>query len=369
MRKIPWLNIARVLMALAVIFLLVTALAPEAKKYGAVSGSLVPISSNTSDVGISAFQWRDAFFSRNLTVGGTSTVTGAISGASVASSGAVSGTTITGSSNITGANILTSGIVAATGAISGASVTSTGAVSGTTITGSSNITGANLITSGAVVASGDVGGATVTASGTVSGATVTSSGAVNGTSMASSGAITGTTITGSSNVTGANILTTGLLSATGDVSGGSLTTTGTTSTGNLKATLPVASLTTGNWQGLAATFTASSNTTIGQAVYVNNVTSKMSLACSNVTATMPSIALSTGTITADTTGTYILDGFLCNSGWTWTIGGLIYVDATTPGSLTQTAPAATGNQVQIVGVAYTATIVRVKPEFVIVEIK
>jgi hypothetical protein len=61
-------------------------------------------------------------------------------------------------------------------------------------------------------------------------------------------------------------------------------------------------------------------------------------------------------------------GYVYDSGWTWTKGGLVYIDITTAGLLTQTRPSAPGNQVQIAGKARTTNILEFKPELAMVEI-
>jgi hypothetical protein len=55
------------------------------------------------------------------------------------------------------------------------------------------------------------------------------------------------------------------------------------------------------------------------------------------------------------------DGVVRNDAWAWTIGGTIYLSATV-GDLTQTAPAVSGDKIQIMGYALSADSMRVKPE-------
>jgi hypothetical protein len=50
-------------------------------------------------------------------------------------------------------------------------------------------------------------------------------------------------------------------------------------------------------------------------------------------------------------------GFVRNDAWTWTPGAQIFLDDTTPGGLTETAPSTSTDIVQPVGVAYTADII------------
>jgi len=121
------------------------------------------------------------------------------------------------------------------------------------------------------------------------------------------------------------------------------------------------------WSGITAVMTAGAALTIGQAVYVGGADSKMELADADAAATMPVIALATGTIAEDATGEFLLFGFFRDDTWTWTPGGLLYA-STTPGALTQTAPSGTGDQVQVLGVAITADIILFNPSLELVEI-
>lgn len=59
-------------------------------------------------------------------------------------------------------------------------------------------------------------------------------------------------------------------------------------------------------------------------------------------------------------------GYVRDDTWTWTPGGNIYVDTTT-GGLTQTAPTADGNIVQVVGTAESATVIYFDPDATLLE--
>lgn len=120
------------------------------------------------------------------------------------------------------------------------------------------------------------------------------------------------------------------------------------------------------WSGITATLTAGENLTIGEIVYAKS-DSKMWKGDADAAATMPVIAVATGTINADATGEFLLFGFFRDDTWNWTVGGLLYCD-TTAGALTQTAPSGSGDQVQVVGVAITADIIYFNPSLELVEI-
>ena len=82
--------------------------------------------------------------------------------------------------------------------------------------------------------------------------------------------------------------------------------------------------------------------------------------------TMPcrALALETGTGTLKV----LLRGFIRDDSWSWTPGADLYVSTTT-GALTQTAPTGSGDQVQKVGFAWTATVVYFQPgDYTIVEV-
>jgi len=121
------------------------------------------------------------------------------------------------------------------------------------------------------------------------------------------------------------------------------------------------------WSGITAVLTAGTALTIGQAVYCGG-DSKMELADADAAASMPVIALATGTIAENDTGEFLLHGFFRDDSWTWTIGGLLY-PSLTPGALTQDVSGyTTPDQVQVVGIAITATIILFNPSYELVEI-
>ena len=121
------------------------------------------------------------------------------------------------------------------------------------------------------------------------------------------------------------------------------------------------------WSGITAPMTAGIALVRPQAVYVGG-DSKMEKALATTAATIPAIALATGTIAENASGEFLMQGFFRDNTWTWTPGGLLYVSKDTAGALTQTLPAASGEQVQVVGVAITADIIHFNPSYELVEI-
>jgi len=116
------------------------------------------------------------------------------------------------------------------------------------------------------------------------------------------------------------------------------------------------------WAGITTSLVAGESLILGEAVYLNPVDGKVwkSLAASR--ATMPSIALATGN------SRFLLLGFMRHDAWEWNTGGLLYVCRTNAGELTQDTPSISGDQVQVVGVAFTPTIILYNPSYELVEI-
>ena len=184
----------------------------------------------------SAFTFNQA--TNALSVGGTASVSGTVTGGNLATAG-----TASAGGNITGANILTGGLVSATGNIvTGANAvvsgyaTVTGNVTGgnlttggtanvnllivnTTASIVGNVTGGNVLTGGLISATANITGGNLLTAGAVS-----ATGSVTGASLETGG---GANVVG--NVTGGNLLTGGLISATATITGGNLATAGTVS--------------------------------------------------------------------------------------------------------------------------------------------
>ena len=85
----------------------------------------------------------------------------------------------------------------------------------------------------------------------------------------------------------------------------------------------------------------------------------------NATTDMPCMAIALGT-----TGSIdvLLTGIIKDTGWGWTVGGLLYVSAANVGQMVQTAPAGDGDQVQVVGIALASDTILFNPSGVLVEV-
>jgi filamentous hemagglutinin len=172
----------------------------------------------------SAFTFNEA--TNALSVGGTASVSGNVTGGNVSTAGL-----ITATGNITGGNILTGGLISATSTItSSATVTGGNLATGGTASATGNITGGNILTGGLISAT-----STITSSANITGGNILTGGLISATATVTGGNLaTAGTASAGGNVTGGNILTGGLVSATGNITGGNLLTGGLVSaTGNI----------------------------------------------------------------------------------------------------------------------------------------
>lgn len=119
--------------------------------------------------------------------------------------------------------------------------------------------------------------------------------------------------------------------------------------------------------GILSEWTAGETVAAGQVVYLKS-DGKVWLADADAATTMPAIGIVETGGNADDTVTVLTHGFFRDDSWAWTVGGLVYVDTTTSGGLTQTAPSGTGDQVQVFGQATHADRILVMPSLVLVEV-
>lgn len=102
-------------------------------------------------------------------------------------------------------------------------------------------------------------------------------------------------------------------------------------------------------------------------VYVSS-SGKISVADADLSYTIPAIGISTDSYSAGYNGCVILtDGYLTNPGWSLTSGGRVYVGLT--GSITQTEPSGTGDQVQVIGVAMDNNTIKFDFDSTVIEIE
>lgn len=121
------------------------------------------------------------------------------------------------------------------------------------------------------------------------------------------------------------------------------------------------------WSGIAFVGTAGEDLLQFQTVYrTGDATYKKARA--NSVNTMPVIALAVEAISNGETGKFILFGWIRLIPATLLPGKPAYQSAATAGAVTTTIPAASGNQVQRVGIALTTKIAHFNPIYTVFEI-
>jgi hypothetical protein len=118
--------------------------------------------------------------------------------------------------------------------------------------------------------------------------------------------------------------------------------------------------------GLRESGTAGETVAIGNLLYMKS-DGKWWKSDADAASTMPGMRLALESKNADEACKLLVYGAMRNDDWNWTVGGLIYA-GTDAGALTQTAPSGSGDQVQVVGVAYHADKMFFCPSPVLVEI-
>ena len=113
--------------------------------------------------------------------------------------------------------------------------------------------------------------------------------------------------------------------------------------------------------GLTAQMLAGGAIGAFQTVCIHTVANEVVVSDANAAATMPVIGICTAAAISDTaTGTILLQGFIRDDSWNWTVGGIVYASETA-GELTQTAPTTSGALVQALGVALSGDVVYFSP--------
>lgn len=107
--------------------------------------------------------------------------------------------------------------------------------------------------------------------------------------------------------------------------------------------------------------------TVGQTVYFKS-DGKAWKSKADDSATMPIMALSLEGLAAEATGDFLFQGFYRDDSWSWTVGGMLYGYDDTAGAMIQTQPSDVTDMVQVVGLAYSATIIYFNPNYAMVEV-
>ena len=121
--------------------------------------------------------------------------------------------------------------------------------------------------------------------------------------------------------------------------------------------------------GLKTTLTANELQGFGDACFINS-SGKAQIANATAITSAGALFMAIESITGSTVGNYLLQGFLTNSTWSWTIGNTIYLSTsgTTQNTLTQIQPTSSDNVIQILGISKNSNTIYFKPELTQIEL-
>ncbi len=121
---------------------------------------------------------------------------------------------------------------------------------------------------------------------------------------------------------------------------------------------------TGDYSGVAGLETILTDGSIGDLLYMTST--GMGLAKADADATLPCVAMRLATGTGSKA--VLKQGYVKNTSWTFTAGQMLYVSPTTAGLITSTKPSTTGQRIQVVGYAVSATVIYFNPQYLFIEI-
>lgn len=114
------------------------------------------------------------------------------------------------------------------------------------------------------------------------------------------------------------------------------------------------------YSGSIETGTVGENVAFGDVLYLKFSDGKWWKAKADAYTTTPAVRMALGTINANASGTLLIEGNVRYDTWNFT-AAKIYLSAATAGAITSTQPSTTGNQIQVIGIAKTATTLYFKP--------
>jgi hypothetical protein len=125
--------------------------------------------------------------------------------------------------------------------------------------------------------------------------------------------------------------------------------------------------TDGGFHGIYVSGVYGESLAVGDLVYLDS-DGKYWKAQADADTTLPCIGLVMSAGNADDTGYILKTGYYRDDSLSLTPGGLLYLDTATAGLFTQTLPSGSGEIVQIIGNAISATVIYFKPDFTYVEL-
>jgi len=129
---------------------------------------------------------------------------------------------------------------------------------------------------------------------------------------------------------------------------------------------PLLPTTDHTYSGMSAEMLAGGTIGAQDLVCIHTTTQEVVVADASAVATARAIGIAPAAISNAATGTVLLQGFIRDTSWSWTTGGVLYLSETA-GVLTHTAPTTDGAFVQVVGIALSPVVAYINPSLDIIE--
>lgn len=121
------------------------------------------------------------------------------------------------------------------------------------------------------------------------------------------------------------------------------------------------------FSGEKVVLTAADTVVQGDICYIN-ASGQAKLARADAIANANAVMMATSAINAGNSGTFLMRGWARVDAWSaLNAGNLVYLSAATAGKMTSTAPSATNNVIQILGVAHSSKLIYFNPQLVQIE--
>jgi len=115
-----------------------------------------------------------------------------------------------------------------------------------------------------------------------------------------------------------------------------------------------------SYLGITESGTVGENVVFGDVLYLKFSDGKWWKAKADSYATTPAMRMALASITANNSGTILIEGNVRYDSWSFA-ANKVYLSAATAGAATTTQPSTTGNQIQVLGIAKTSTKLYFKP--------
>jgi len=123
----------------------------------------------------------------------------------------------------------------------------------------------------------------------------------------------------------------------------------------------------GDWSGETVVATAGENISQFDTVYLHSG-GKVFKSKADSDTTVPVKGIAVDAVGVNDAGIFLIEGFIRQDAWGWTIGALLYASDTTAGAVIATAPDTTNDMVQRIGIAVTADIMWFRPDLTMIKI-